>query len=299
VHGQFITNIHDPWLNWDVYNYTAGAADDFHIIVDTPNWVPTDVYLDATGLTGFPNYTTVPANGGQDTGVQWSGTSIPQGNLAHIGIYMEGSGPIVDAFWTSGGTPAPWYDPNTGSLLFSSLPITYERTFVEIPQDPLTDDPEVWMQLSMPSELAVELEGNEDAVVGWGNVQGFRDIPTGILSLELLNSDLDLATLLPYDVTDELLERNSGDLISSEPIWWYEPESFFDVSFGTPEFTGDEFQSLLYAEAVIDLDGPGVGDPGIPIGGFWNLNNQSPEPGTALLLAVAGLVLISRRRRRS
>ena len=50
-----------------------------------------------------------------------------------------------------------------------------------------------------------------------------------------------------------------------------------------------DFEALLYAE-VFEPGRQGV------IGQFWNLNPQSPEPATLILLAVGSVFVIRRRR---
>ena len=57
------------------------------------------------------------------------------------------------------------------------------------------------------------------------------------------------------------------------------------------EFVSPDYESLLIADVF-------VAGRESPIGRFWNLNPQTPEPSTLSLLALGGLAMIRRRRSR-
>ena len=65
-------------------------------------------------------------------------------------------------------------------------------------------------------------------------------------------------------------------------------DSFFDVYLDTvpQDFLGPQYESLLHAEVL---------NQGNVIGQFWNLNPQSPEPATMLLLVLGALGVLRRR----
>jgi hypothetical protein len=92
-----------------------------------------------------------------------------------------------------------------------------------------------------------------------------------------------------------------GPPIQRTTIYTPPPDSFFDVFVALqPDFTPTpDFESLLYAQVVMDTNGDGLMDPGdVVLGNFWNLNSQSPEPSAALMLALGGVALALRRRPR-
>jgi len=65
------------------------------------------------------------------------------------------------------------------------------------------------------------------------------------------------------------------------------------VELAIPENVSPDFESLLIADVVVlDPDGNQTS-----VGRFWNLNPQSPEPGTVTLLAVGACVAMLRRRK--
>jgi hypothetical protein len=281
--AQPLVVTHEPWLNWDFFNLTGGFVNDFDIIVDAPGFAPTETF----GAPFLPMPTVQYGDFGgadhADTMLTWSGLPIAPGTPAHIGAYMAGSGPILDAYWTL-----------NGGKVGQSLPITYELTRV-VYDDP--DNPWLTMQLSWPdSFFDVFLADHPDGQVGWTNITTFAEIPADALGLPDLNSELDLAgdpRLLgrlqnPVDI--------NGDVILPTNTYWSDDvESFFDV-FITQDFTpSPDFEALLYASIVVDYEGDGLPDQ--TIGQFWNLNRQSPEPSTALLLALGGLSCLLRRRR--
>jgi hypothetical protein len=273
--AQPITILHDPWLNWDFINRTGVMANDFHIIVDNPAWVPPEVFKGV-----FPTFQVCP---GEDTLLSWCGADVPAGGVAHMGLYMLGSGRILDAYWTQDGIKVG-----------PSVPITYELTRIYDPDPVIPGNSEIHMLLQMSPGYYGD-PGNTGTRVGWNNIRTFANIPAGMLGLENLNESLDLGTLLSYEVTPR--EGGPGGGIITDPIW-IEPESFFDVYFDLlvpDDMLGPQFESLLVADVILD-DGMGGYTT---VGWFWNLNPQCPEPGTYALVGfgLAALVLRLRRKR--
>lgn len=297
---------HDPWLNWDFRNLNLLPAYDFDIIVDANNFaLPTPGNMvSPPGWSLTVQHTTLGGGDSDNTLLHWSGlTPINAGDWAHFGAYMGGSGPILDAYWTDA----------EGDKLGLSLPITYEQTWVYYP----ADEGPAWlgMELSWPDsffDVVTDWEGVlEDWYPGgpWTNAQfgltgirTFAQIPAETLDLSQLNetflgtAGLDALEAQGYERTP----REDGPLgLEIDPTKIYQVESFFDVFIDLePGFTpSPEFESLLYAQVVVDLDGDGLLLP-VPIGAFWNLNSQSPEPSTGLLLAAVGMALALRRTKR-
>jgi hypothetical protein len=67
-------------------------------------------------------------------------------------------------------------------------------------------------------------------------------------------------------------------------------ESFFDVYLDPipPEEASPEYEALLHAKVI---------NQGQVVGEFWNLNPQSPEPGTLVLLSLGAVAMLRKRRR--
>lgn len=273
---------HDPFLNWDFINRAGGPANDFEIVVGAPAWMPPEVY---TGF--FPNFETRvdPESGG--TILSWSGTSVQPGEIAHVGAAMMGSGRILDAYWT-----------NDGVKVGQSIAITYETTQVfRLPNGPDA--------IAMNLQTAPAFEGT----AGLLNIRTWSDLPEDLLGLGDLTSALDpqlsdppfvdLETI-PVELVslqlvsgDPFIETLSLEPISPLPGGSSPPDSFFDVFVGLSTNTNPDFESLLTAE-VVEFN-PGTQQWDV-IGRFWNINPQSPEPSTLVLLALGGAaVLVGRR----
>jgi len=253
----FINIFHDPFLNWDFCNYTNQTVNDFEIIVKSPDFVPQGTYV---GSLGFPHsqvtYGDFNGDGIQETKLTWWGRDIAPGAIAHVGAGMLGSGPILDAYWTLDGRKVD------GSML-----ITYERTMIRIPVSGIGGN-EVWMRLnSVNGSLQLR------------NIQTYVDIPASLLSLDDLNSNLDMGPLQQYR---RLLSNDTANLNA---------DSFFDIFIDVSTKPGRDYEALLVADMVDPLNNNRV------IGQFWNLNPQCPEPGSLTLLGIGGLMLLRRRKR--
>ncbi|HUU60650.1 MAG TPA: PEP-CTERM sorting domain-containing protein, partial [Phycisphaerae bacterium] len=126
---------------------------------------------------------------------------------------------------------------------------------------------------------------NPDLEVRLLNVRTFSDIPADLLNLQDINESLDTSALLPFE---------AAAYSEIGPLPW-SIDSFFDVfvKLTIPENVSPDFESLLIADVVVlDPDGNQTS-----VGRFWNLNPQSPEPGTVTLLAVGACVAMLRRRK--
>lgn len=260
---------HDPWLNWDFVNNLGQTVNDFAVIVDANNWVPQEEWS-----VPFPNFATSPYDydgdgTADDTMCKWSGADVDPNQIAHGGLYMLGSGLVLDAFWTK---DCQKIGPSTA--------ITYELTEIR-------GEPEVHMHLQIAPGFYAD-PNRTDPSAGWTNIRTFLNIPAGTLGLEDLTRTLDLSTLTAYEVTPK--NGETGDPILPTDTIWGVPDSFFDVYLDgiDPEYATPEYEALLHAEVV---------NQGNVVGEFWNLNPQSPEPATLTLLVLGGLSLVYKRRR--
>jgi hypothetical protein len=263
---------HDPFLNWDFINFTDVDADDFEIVVARPNWAPPQVY---TGF--FPNFTTRPDAASGGTILSWSGNAVPPGGIAHVGAAMMGSGPILDAYWTI-----------NGHRVGPSIAIVYERTQIF----PLLDGSEV---VAMNLQVSPNFEGT----AGLANIRTFSDLPANLLGLDQLTRALDPHLDMPplselETIPTELISMSlSGPItaplqpVSVLPAPSPTIDSFFDVFVDITTNTGPAFESLLTADVVVFNPTQSVWQP---IGRFWNLNPQSPEPASIVL---AGIVCVT------
>jgi len=229
----------------------------------------------------------VASHPGFETKLSWSnpvgGVPIPAGMTAHVGGDMRNSGRILDAYWTLGGVPVgvmPGAPP--------SIAISYELTEIRW----LEYDPEVHMQLQIADGYFEARAPGAEA--GWTGVRTFANIPASMLGLEDLNASLDLSTLAQFETTPQYgfpgMPGHDGRVIlKTDENYQYMPDSFFDVYVDTipPELSSPAYESLLYAVVL---------NAGTPIGQFWNLNPQSPEPATLGLLSLGALALLRRRR---
>ena len=286
-----VSLFHDPYLNWDFVNGTGITVDDLEIVVDDPTFSPNladpnEVWSDLfTGVTTFN--TDHDSDGDQDTVVRFFNGVVPPGLLAHGGLFMAGSGNILDAYWTLGGTKVG-----------ASLPVTYELT--EIRMNGIN---EVHMQLQLGDMFFDDL-GNAGLVAGWTNIRTFVSIPATDLDLPDINRLLDESLFAGFQVQPFLgqpgLPGNSGvPILPADTFLFgdFPPDSFFDVFLDEiPDaFRGPDFESLLIADIIVAP----VGDPSnfTVVGEFWNLNPQSPEPATMGLLAIGSAVILRRKRR--
>ncbi len=287
--GQSI--FHDPWLNWDFKNLTGTNTDDFEIIVENaafnpnPNAVPPEVLM----FSPYQNFGVTTGDfdgdGDQDAKLSWSnpaGGPILPNQVMHVGGDMRNSGPILDAYWTFGG-----------NKVGNSIAISYELTEIRP-----TNSAEIHMQLNIAPGFYEDQPSEQG---GWTNMRTFVNIPAGELGLADLNDSLDLdsALMLQYEVTPQYgqpgVPGSTGTdiLLTDENL--LNNGQVLDVYLATVDeaFLGPDYESLLYAEVL---------NAGTPIGQFWNLNPQSPEPGTALMLFSAGLmglIGLGRRKRRA
>lgn len=277
---------HDPWLNWDFINLTGQNTDDFEIIVESGTFNPNPLAVPPEVLMGMPYQNFVVTHGDfdadldADTKLSWFnplGGPILPNQIMHVGGDMRNSGPILDAYWTFGG-----------AKVGNSIAISYELTEIRP-----TNSGEIHMQLNIAPGF-YEDQPSESA--GWTGIRTFVNIPAHVLGLADLNDGLDLSTLAAYEVFPQYgqpgVPGSTGVTIQPTDEIMMNIDSFFDVYLDTVpgEFLGPNYESLLYAEVL---------NAGTPIGQFWNLNPQSPEPATWVMLvcgALASLIYVGWRR---
>ena len=279
VHGQPV--YHDAQLNWDFRNFTGQTANDFEIIVSDPEYNPdtndpSQVY---TGGLGFPSANAThgdfdPANPGNETKIRWSGRNFLAEQVAHVGLNLNGAGNVLGASWTFDNQFLAW-----------KVPITFERTRVT----PSTSF-DINMELNIASSFFTDPDNPDfpNQQAGWTNIRTFIDIPENMLSLVDINADLDLAALAAFETTPRI-GGPGGAVIDPADVFLFSDDSIFDVFVGATNLANPQFESLLVADVVAQAVPQ-------PFGRFWNLNVQSPEPNTLVLLALGGL-LVTRRRR--
>ena len=285
--GQSI--FHDPWLNWDFINLTGQSTDDFEIIVEngafnpSPSAVPPEVLMLSPYQTFGVTHADYDGDNDTDTKLSWSnplGGPVLAGQTMHVGGDMRNSGPILDAYWTL-----------AGQKVGNSIAISYELTEIRT-----ANSGEIHMQLNIAPGF---YEDQPDEQGGWTKMRTFVNIPADELGLADLNETLDLDSLSAYEVTPQYGQpgvpgsTDTDILLTDENLLGN--GQVFDVYLATvgDEFLGPAFESLLYAEVL---------NAGTPIGQFWNLNPQCPEPSTALMLFSAGLmglIGLGRRKRRA
>ncbi len=193
---------HDPWLNWDLWNTTGQNANDLDIFVDNPTFSPNVANPAEVWSIPFQNAALSnldhDGDGDQDTRVRYSNPTAPgfvafdtdnipgnEGDTAHGGLYMKGSGRVLDAYWTSGG-----------NKIGASYPITYEQTRV-------VGDPNLYMELSIAPGFFND-PCNAGLQAGWTDIRTFVNIPADLLDLEDLDKNLDLSLYAAYEVTPRL-----------------------------------------------------------------------------------------------
>ncbi len=251
------TLTHEGFLNWDI---TVGVdLNDFEIVVENANYIPNQTF---NGPFGAPTVTPSGAN----TQIRWSGAPVAAGTTFHIGLDMAGGGQILSATATLDGNPV------------ANVPIPFELTEIRPPAGPGIAD--VFMVFNTPQGF---FDDNPLAVVTLENVRTFIDLPAALLDLADLNSSLDL-NLLP----NETVPVPNGVLLNA-------PGAETEIFVGVTNTPSPLFESLLYGQVFVDLDGTG---PSIPemTSEFWNLNPQSPEPTSLTLLALGGLMFARRPR---
>lgn len=275
VSAQVTPAIHDPWLNWDVYNRTGQPVNDIHVIVENSTFSPNHTDPNQVYMGPFQTFQSSPAPGG-GTLLSWSnpvGGPIPTGGVAHIGLYMGNSGRIIDSYWTQNGTPFGY-----------KIPIIYELTSVQ-PNQTNTSLGDISMLLGTTEHAENQLGVGQN----WKmvNVRTWMNIPAADMGLVDIGPGLDL------NADPRLVGRETVPNPGSFVV-----DSFFDVftevELGTTSNLGPGFRSLLYGDVRLTND---INDPGITYLQFWNLNPQSPEPGTTVMLAIVAGFGIMRRRR--
>ena len=261
--------IHYPILNWDLYNPPLGA-NDLHIVVEEDNFVPDHTYNDPN-IPGW-QYDGANPNPGGGTVLSWSTTSpMPLPSTVHVGANLNGSGRVTDAYWTQNGIP------------IMVIPIVWELTWVDQWDPVFPNDPgAIWMRLQTTAEAA------SLGTVQLANIRTYADIPAGVLRLEDLNNNLDEQRLVEENSTVLVGTSLDGPVTLPNQSADFAVDSFFDVFVELSFNTNPDFQSLLVADVLVN---------NLPVGRFWNLNYQSPEPTSMVLLALGGLALIRRRRK--
>ncbi len=274
---------HPAQLNWDFLNWTGGPANDFEIIIADPTYNPdvNDPNQVYTGSLGFPRAVRTvgdfdPGNPGNEVKIRWSGRVIGSNEIAHIGLDTFGAQDILSAQWSFDGGGLSW-----------RAPITFEKTRVT-PRQSFFD---INMELNFPQSFFDDPDG-PFPMAGWTGIRTFMDIPEALLSLVDLNVNLDLdADWLSVYETAPRWGGFDGDLIDQTGVFMAGDNSIFDVWVGQSNLANPGFESLLFAEVLV-----GSGSDQEWIGQFWNLNVQSPAPGTLALLGLGGLFAARRRR---
>ena len=187
---------------------------------------------------------------------------------------MFGSGRIIDAYWTKDGQRV------------LTIPIVYELTRVWVPDPSGQPSPPAPGTILMRLGTAVLNELPAGQSVMLDNIRTWYDIPASELGLADINRELDEGTI--------------GGENGQSQAGLFQIDSFFDVFYvgrTDPGHLGPQFESLLIADIYTVTGAPGQ-QVETRVGTFWNLNPQSPEPGTLALLAIGGLAALRRRRRR-
>lgn len=249
---------HDAQLNWDFINFGNQTADNFEITVSADRWRPPG--YPGSGWFGDP-FSTLdlgPDPSGSGTLARWSGGQVAPGQTAHVGLNMQGSGKIVNAFWTFG--------PQGGD----PLPIVFERTRI-------TRRPggRALVDMSLETTNAFVATGSAEL----REIRTFMNIPSDMLGLADLNQDL--FQRFPQVLQFETQPSQTSLVLSDQPSF---------VNVGETTLIGPEWESLLVADVFL------LGPQPRLIGRFWNLNPQSPAPGTMLLITGGALMTLRRRR---
>jgi hypothetical protein len=252
---------HDAFLNWDFENFTGQVADDFEIIVESPTFDPF-----ASGH--FDGYFTPPA-GFAD---RFPNFDVSQGDFdgdGDVDTKVSWSGAPVDPNqmihvglgMRDSGKILEAYWTLGGEKIEPSIAITYERTIVR-PNGDLGD-------IGMLLNIAPGFFADDGQQAGWTGVRTFMDIPANMLGLEDINRQLDLADLEAFETQNEC----DTVVFDDNPI---------ECFVGRSPNLSMAFESLLVADIV---------DQGEVIGRFWNLNPQSPEPGTLSMFFLGALMV--------
>jgi hypothetical protein len=280
---------HDAWLNIDFINKTTKLCTNFEVIVANPNFVPPQYFGAPFNVINVQHGEFLASHPGNETMITFSGGMVNPDGLLHVGMQMTNSGRILNAYWTDQFGPVPVVPGGP-----QSIAISYEITQVRTGSDPA-----IHFELWMPPEYYRErlARGEMSPEAGWTKIRTFRNIPASKLGLEDLNRELFVnhPELSAYEVTPwrgipGYPGKGSQPIQLTDEFMMGGPDSFFDVFVDVvlPEFSNPDFESLLVCEVL---------NAGEPIGMFWNLNPQCPEPGSMLLLAAgAGLSVLRRRR---
>ncbi len=271
--------IDEPWLNWDFLTPGSTNVDGFAVVLAEPDFIPLETYTSVSSWTA--NRATgeyYASHDGEETLLWWEGGEVASGQMVHVGADMTGSGTILDAYWRK-----------AGNRVGMTVPMVYELTRMTIPPEP--DEPWLAMRLSFPEGPYYMMYPN--AQVGLRNIRTFADIPGSLLSLDDLTRDLNLAALASFETVPREEDPDGPPIVADQPYW---VESFFDVFVDVPAYVSPSYESLLWAEVVVDYTGDDSVDD--VIGQFWNLNSQVPEPSGGLLALLACVGLAVRRRPR-
>lgn len=159
--------------------------------------------------------------------------------------------------------------------------------------------------------MNLQVAPNFQGTAGLQNIRTISDLPAELLGLDDLTRDLDPQLNQPplmqlETIPTELVSLTlSGGTPVIETITLQPesilpggqdpPDSFFDVFVDVSFNVGPLFESLLVADVVVFNPNLNTWEP---IGRFWNINPQSPEPSSLVLLCagIAGSFFLRKSR---